>query len=402
MDLHNTQEVPDTEQGFEDNVVADDDVEQAEESSNGLVKAEIDDNAETIFDAVDIKHDRFRRNMMIVNCCFLVCVTVVIMGLTILLVRLEGDVGICDLPVDQQSVPVRCNCDGTTGDFYETLGEVGLKVYENETKLLIDMEILEENATLDYGSCDPLNQNLLVRANITEQTKLGGDFLNLASYTTRWTMFTLIHIYITMGGISWENSEDWLTDGRCSWFGATCSSLDIVEKFVVPENGLTGTLPIYLGLLESIRNMDLSDNGAITGTLPSEIGNMISLLELDLSMLSLTGEIPTEVGSLEKLDELDLSFNQLTRSIPMTLSDVKSLRFLRLSNNELKGSLPSEIGKSSRLIELDLGGNMLTGTLPSETGGLTHLETLSINNNTFQGTIPNFLGQLLHLEQLFL
>ncbi len=98
----------------------------------------------------------------------------------------------------------------------------------------------------------------------------------------------------------------------CSWFGATCLYLDIVERFELPENGLTGTLPTYLGLLESIRDMDLSDNEAITGTLPSEIGKMKSLQVLDLSMLSLTGEIPAELGSLDKLDELDLSFNQLT------------------------------------------------------------------------------------------
>ena len=92
------------------------------------------------------------------------------------------------------------------------------------------------------------------------------------------------------------NPDDWLTEEVCDWFGLECGFIDEVHKFSMPENGLSGTLPTYLGFLDSIRVLDLTDNENITGPIPSEMGKMESLRSLVMPDLSLTGTIPTEFG----------------------------------------------------------------------------------------------------------
>ena len=70
----------------------------------------------------------------------------------------------------------------------------------------------------------------------------------------------------------------------CTWFGVDCmddefgqSSLGRVKMLNLSSNGLEGTLPEELGLLQlDIREIDVSDN-SIGGSLPEKIFDLTNL-----------------------------------------------------------------------------------------------------------------------------
>jgi hypothetical protein len=207
-----------------------------------------------------------------------------------------------------------------------------------------------------------------------------------------------------MGGLHWAKSTNWLDPEVCVWDGVTCLFVDVVYKFILTENHLSGTLPSALiGTLDSLRMFDLSMNAGIVGTIPTEIAGMRSLQSLTISHTSLSGTIPSEIATLERLDSLVLNKNSLTGSVPATFTNLSPmLRSLELSSNVLSGTIPPELGKLSRLTGLLLGGNGFTGSLPIEMAELSNLELLSIGMNKFQGTIPDFLGSMPRLEMIYL
>jgi hypothetical protein len=377
----------------------DSDVEEVCDAN--LVSASRVNDAEKVFEAEDIKHDYHRRNMMLIACA---CILVVVVIAIVLNKYLQPDDDdddctgdeLCCQSVAQQPLAVRCYCSNftTTGNFYDAMDERGQQEYRRLTRNTT------QEFSNDTDSCDLFNQYALIVSNLTTSEDAGGSFAEAPS-SLNLTLFTLIDIYLTMDGIHWLNSEDWLSEEVCSYFGLSCGFIDVVVTLRMPDNGLEGTLPTYLGCLQSLRDLDLSENEDIEGPIPSELGNMTNLQSVILMELSLTGTIPTQVGSLQKLDELFLDNNDLTGTLPSELFNLPHLRSLSLANNGLNGTLPPEIKNSTRLTSLNLGGNQLSGNLTS-LRGLRSLELLKINNNTFEGEIPSFLGTTTLLEFLFL
>jgi hypothetical protein len=266
----------------------------SEPQSDLYVTAEMVDDAEPVFEAADVKHDHFRRNMLLTLLCGVLVIATVVTAV-VLNSNDQDPTGdeICWPTTEKQSIPTRCYCKNSTGDFLETLGDIGQEAYDTQRTFQISNGILDPNVTFDPDSCDPLNQHMLITANLTVESE---GFLERFSDEFKLHMFAFIYMYITMNGVKWLNPDDWLTEEVCSWFGLTCPFLDEVYEFAMPENGLSGTLPTYLGFLHSIRVMDLSDNENITGPIPSEMGKMESLRSLVMPDLALTGTIPTEFG----------------------------------------------------------------------------------------------------------
>lgn len=77
--------------------------------------------------------------------------------------------------------------------------------------------------------------------------------------------------------------------------------------------------------------------------------------------LFITGTIPHFLSELESLVELDLSDNSLDGSIPDNLGAKPSIRFLDLHSNELIGLVPRGISASSSLEVVNLKSNFLSG-----------------------------------------
>ena len=106
-------------------------------------------------------------------------------------------------------------------------------------------------------------------------------------------------------------SLNWTADTPMSqWEGVSLSGTpQRVTRLVLPQQGLTGTIPAALGRLSMLTEMDLRNN-QLTGEIPTELGEHTSLQELYLSGNQLTGCIPEALRdvSTSDLDELSLPY----------------------------------------------------------------------------------------------
>ncbi|TYG52387.1 hypothetical protein ES288_D09G023700v1 [Gossypium darwinii] len=161
---------------------------------------------------------------------------------------------------------------------------------------------------------------------------------------------------------------------------------------------LSGTIPPNVGELESMVDLDLSNNWFI-GPIPSSVSNLTNLASLFLQSNQLDGSIPKDIGRLTNLVALNLSSNCLVGPIPSSVSNLTNLSSF-LQSNQLNGSIPEDIGGLTNLVELDLSSNRLSGHIPSSLGQLTNLVELDLSSNRLSGNIPSSLGQLTKLESL--
>ena len=191
--------------------------------------------------------------------------------------------------------------------------------------------------------------------------------------------------------------DNMLTGSVPVWLGL----LSDLERIDLSENQLTGEIPPELGNLTNLEHLALSGN-ELTGTIPGKLaalGNSSSLMALLFGENQLTGEIPAELGDLAMLEELDLSGNELSGEIPSGLGDLTALMELRLNDNKLEGAIPATLGSLTALTVLDLQENQLTGEIPDRLGNLTELEELRAYSNKLTGTIPSLRG-LVNLKVL--
>ena len=100
-------------------------------------------------------------------------------------------------------------------------------------------------------------------------------------------------------GKSWTKDSHWLSSYPvCLWYGVECldenSTIGLVKAINLSSNGLIGTLPRELGLLElDCNSLDVSNN-AIAGTIPEtlflmkNLGETLCLVRLLISRFTLT------------------------------------------------------------------------------------------------------------------
>ena len=190
-----------------------------------------------------------------------------------------------------------------------------------------------------------------------------------------------------------------------SWAGITCEKGEVIG-INLSGHLLSGTLPASIGLLTSLRYLDVSNN-LLTGTIPSSFSLMLNLIGFsieyngfsgplpsditDMTKLQLLylgynnfqGKIPTEYGLLTNLKSINLHYNLLSGSIPSSYAFLTGLTYLPLSFNKLSGTIPKEIGKMSKLVYISLDGNYLSGTIPYSLCELSNLKHLSMEGNRF-------------------
>lgn len=232
----------------------------------------------------------------------------------------------------------------------------------------------------------------------------------------------LVALYNSADGDNWTNNDNWLTGSVDTWFGITVEN-NRVDRIILSENNLKGTLPADIGNLTAISRLTLDDNklngsippeignltklkglhlqrNELNGTIPDEIGNLTELTTFFLYGNQLTGTIPPEIGNLDKLVNLLLSRNQFSGSIPPEIGNLTNVSRLHLSDNQLTGKIPSEIGNLSRIIYLHLNDNSLSGPIPIEIGNFPRLTLLQLSSNSLSDTIPSEIGNLPKLETL--
>lgn len=149
----------------------------------------------------------------------------------------------------------------------------------------------------------------------------------------------------------------------CHWSGVVCARARVTSLFL-PGKGLAGYIPSELGLLSSLRRLDLSGNN-LSRPLPSHLFNATALVSVDLSNNSLSGPVPDQIRALKNLSHLDLSSNLFNGSLPEGLAELTSLTgTLNLSCNMFSGGVPESYGHFPVMVSLDLRHNDLTGKIP--------------------------------------
>lgn len=156
--------------------------------------------------------------------------------------------------------------------------------------------------------------------------------------------------YHELGGPDWTYRDNWLTNAPFdTWYGVETDSEGNVTGLNLGGNRLKGRIPAVLGMLTTLRNLDLRGNGRdrIAGPIPAELGMLRNLERLDLRFNRLTGSIPPELGDLHDLGYMSLAGNQLTGSIPPELGNLRNMSYRVLSSNRLTGPVPRELGNMS-------------------------------------------------------
>uniref|UniRef100_UPI00402B0616 Receptor-like protein kinase BRI1-like 3 n=1 Tax=Arabidopsis thaliana TaxID=3702 RepID=UPI00402B0616 len=232
--------------------------------------------------------------------------------------------------------------------------------------------------------------------------KLSGDFLStvvskLSRITNLYLPFNNISGSVPISLTNCSNlrvldlSSNEFTGEVPSGFCSLQSS-SVLEKLLIANNYLSGTVPVELGKCKSLKTIDLSFN-ALTGLIPKEIWTLPKLSDLVMWANNLTGGIPESIcvdgGNLETLI---LNNNLLTGSLPESISKCTNMLWISLSSNLLTGEIPVGIGKLEKLAILQLGNNSLTGNIPSELGNCKNLIWLDLNSNNLTGNLPGELA----------
>lgn len=89
----------------------------------------------------------------------------------------------------------------------------------------------------------------------------------------------LVSFYNSTGGPSWTNKTNWLTGPVSTWFGVTQTGASITS-LQLPNNNVTGDVPVDLVDINALQAINLSDN-EIT-TLP-KVSDIVAIQTLDVS-----------------------------------------------------------------------------------------------------------------------
>ncbi|KAF3061462.1 Adenylate cyclase [Daldinia childiae] len=164
--------------------------------------------------------------------------------------------------------------------------------------------------------------------------------------------------------------------------------LQSLEKFVMTNNRLVGSLPSTLRELLNLRELDIKYNGLTAIDVVYELPKL-EILSADHNMISQV------VGSFERVRSLKLNSNPITK-FEIT-SPVPTLKMLNLSNAQL-ASIDGSFNNMVNLERLVLDRNYFV-SLPSTIGTLRRLEHFSIAHNSV-GELPSEIGCLNELRIL--
>jgi Leucine-rich repeat (LRR) protein len=157
-------------------------------------------------------------------------------------------------------------------------------------------------------------------------------------------------------------------------------------------NFLSGTLPSQLFQLQHLISFDLSSN-VLTGILilnnsTNEISP--SLLQIITNNNYLSGTLPVSLGLLYSLRVFVNNNNQFSGTIPLVYHNLQNLQECFLQSNYFTGSIEVLLNTLSRtLVNLDLSNNEFTGSIaPSFFAGNNNVSTFAAVANCLYGTIP--------------
>jgi len=131
-------------------------------------------------------------------------------------------------------------------------------------------------------------------------------------------------LYLATGGPTvWPRNACWLNPNVsvCYWDQVLCDpDTNRVIELRLSSNVMVGSLPSEIGMMSSLKVLQLTFNPLLGGAIPDSIGNLTSLERLYAWNTSFT-ELPEQIGNLKNLRALDLTDNMLT-SLPASLASL--------------------------------------------------------------------------------
>ncbi|KAL6450405.1 CYR1 Adenylate cyclase [Candida maltosa Xu316] len=197
-----------------------------------------------------------------------------------------------------------------------------------------------------------------------------------------------------------------------SFLPESISNLQNLQKLNLCTNELSGSLPLYLSKLISLKRLDIRynyiSNVDVLAIIPNlEVAyaskNRISAFSdqmKSLRLLHFDRNPITElkfITTMEMLTVLDLSKAKITGIPREFIEKIPNIEKLVLDNNHLV-TLPSELFKLTKLSSLSIYSNNLQ-TLPSSIGALKHLKYLDLHSNNLK-TLPDQIWDLSGLSSL--
>lgn len=187
-------------------------------------------------------------------------------------------------------------------------------------------------------------------------------------------------------------------------------TLQSIQDINLSNNRLSGQIKLDNVTSYQLRNLDLSSN-IFEGEIPSFVFKLPNISTLTLSGNKFSGNVELDMfGKFKELYALDLSYNDLTVNVnannPSSFSLLTQLNTLKLASCKLK-QIP-DLKNHSKLLMIDLSVNELSGEIPNwiwEVGN-GYLRFLNFSNNMFSGlqkpyTFPFLLDVLdLHSNNL--
>ncbi|KAJ0099305.1 hypothetical protein Patl1_20589 [Pistacia atlantica] len=150
------------------------------------------------------------------------------------------------------------------------------------------------------------------------------------------------------------------------------------------SNNLTGTLPVSLGLVQTLEVVRF-DRNRLSGSIPSNLNNLSHVNELFLSNNRLTGPMPNLTG-LDSLFSLDMSNNSFDASdFPAWFSTLQSLTTVMMDSTQLQGEVPPEFFRHPHLQTVVMRHNQLNGTMDIGSSHSNQLELVDLTGNQISG-----------------
>ncbi|KAF7815334.1 receptor-like protein EIX2 [Senna tora] len=204
-----------------------------------------------------------------------------------------------------------------------------------------------------------------------------------------------------------------------------CMRYDL-EELLLSQSGIKDSLPSWLGELNNLKTLDLSNN-FFHGEIPASLGRLLGLVKLDFSSNQLSGTIPESLGQMVNLSTLSMSRNSLEGTFSkIHLQNLSSIESLQIGFNKLSVKIDSdwsppfqflsELGmascnigpefpqwllKQEQLESLDLSNNSIRGTIPENIADqLPYLRYLNLKGNFLEGSIPNTLCEIFMIATL--
>ncbi|KAH9723390.1 putative leucine-rich repeat receptor-like serine/threonine-protein kinase [Citrus sinensis] len=116
-------------------------------------------------------------------------------------------------------------------------------------------------------------------------------------------------------------------------------NLPRLERIVIQASGLVGPIPSGIASLSKLTDLRISDLNGTEAPFPP-LDKMKKMKTLILRSCNVSGKLPDYLGLMTSLKVLDVSFNKLNGAIPSTFMGLLDVDYIYLTGNLLTGTIP--------------------------------------------------------------